>query len=198
MGVMRLFVLLVVLGLAYGHEKRGLGDAVFSNWVKTELYFGLSYINSTNNETEYISMDEFEEFVANVCTPLFPSGLTLIPAQGQWQSLVTGIIGKEPSVLMIVYHEDSESENDAIQQIVTEYMEQFSQEAVLYANIQAEACITAYECLSGENSFPTATISQIALALSCVTFVMLFCFMLLVSYKLRKMEFAHRDAFSKF
>ena len=93
---------------------------MFSTWVKTELYFGLSYVNSTTGDTEEVTIEglffhlqkkeillcglqtsgasilhsfsEFNQFVSDVVTPLYPDGLTLLPGKGQWQSLDSGQI----------------------------------------------------------------------------------------------------------
>eukprot|EP00008_Paramoeba_atlantica_P009354 CAMPEP_0201488386 /NCGR_PEP_ID=MMETSP0151_2-20130828/17930_1 /ASSEMBLY_ACC=CAM_ASM_000257 /TAXON_ID=200890 /ORGANISM="Paramoeba atlantica, Strain 621/1 / CCAP 1560/9" /LENGTH=211 /DNA_ID=CAMNT_0047873661 /DNA_START=136 /DNA_END=767 /DNA_ORIENTATION=- len=168
-------------------QLRKPGDAVFSTWVKTELYFGLSYVNSTTGDTEEVTIEEFNQFVSDVVTPLYPDGLTLLPGKGQWQSLDSGQIIQESSMVMIIYHPDTKSNQENIQVVVTAYMDQFYQEAVLYGTIQAEACLSAYFCLSETDDWD---IPEVALILSCIAlFLIVILFALFGVFFSSKREF---------
>eukprot|EP01106_Pelomyxa_sp_JSP_P010466 TRINITY_DN27835_c0_g1_i2.p1 TRINITY_DN27835_c0_g1~~TRINITY_DN27835_c0_g1_i2.p1 ORF type:complete len:102 (+),score=19.50 TRINITY_DN27835_c0_g1_i2:717-1022(+) len=49
---------------------------------------------------------------------------------------------------MVIYHPDNEESMDSIKEIVAAYMEQFSQEGVLYSTEEVSACLSDTECLS--------------------------------------------------
>jgi hypothetical protein len=91
--------------------------------VADTLYFG------TEKPGGPVTPAEWNEFLANAVTPLFPDGLTVWPATGQWKS-AGGIVREGSYVLSLVHADDAASEN-AIREIVQAYKTQFHQEAVL-------------------------------------------------------------------
>ena len=95
-------------------------------FVRTELYFG------TAKPVGAVTDAEFEKFLDDVVTPLFPDGLTVIKGDGQFKG-EDGITIKEDSfVLILLYpvdgHKTSSKNIDAIRQA---YMTQHQQESVL-------------------------------------------------------------------
>lgn len=71
------------VGIGAG-SKRAMANSwlTVSDWARTELYYGLSMeVNDTN---VVITDDEFEQYLAEVVTPLFPDGLTVFDTTGQW------------------------------------------------------------------------------------------------------------------
>ena len=117
-----------------------------SNWVKSELLFGLS-IQYPNRTTGWVTPEDFKNFLDTEVTPLFPDGLTYFNASGQWKGSNNATIS-EPSIYMIIYHENSEINRENIQEIVKSYMNIFNQEAVLYATLPSQVCLTPDSCLS--------------------------------------------------
>lgn len=94
------------------------------SYRRTELYFGGSYQDGTP-----ITPATFELFLDKEVTPAFPDGLTWLEAHGQWQG------GKEDSyVLIILYPFSDWNANRELEEIRSDYKEQFDQESVLRAD----------------------------------------------------------------
>ena len=94
------------------------------------VYFGMNTPNGVVSEAEW------QDFLAKVVTPLFPEGLTVIQAQGQWLGN-DGTVAKEPTRILEIVKEDPE----AIKKIASEYKVRFRQEAVLVLSSEALACL---------------------------------------------------------
>jgi hypothetical protein len=93
-------------------------------YKRTELYFGGSRPDGT-----VITPAEFELFLDKEVTPAFPDGLTWLEAHGQWMG------GKEDSyVLIILYPFNARDANRELEEIRTDYKEQFDQQSVLRAD----------------------------------------------------------------
>jgi hypothetical protein len=95
-------------------------------FVRTELYFG------TAKPVGAVTDEEFKAFLDAVVTPLFPDGLTVVKADGQFKG-EDGLTIKEQSyVLILLYpvegHKVSSRNIDAIRQA---YMAQHQQQSVL-------------------------------------------------------------------
>src|SRR5215212_7680869 len=65
-------------------EEPEIGAEEFSG---TELYFG-----SARPDGTFVTATEWSEFLAEVITPRFPDGLTVISGMGQWQEEDSDII----------------------------------------------------------------------------------------------------------
>jgi len=96
-------------------------------YYRTELYFGRS-IPGGGAVTE----DEWERFLAEVVTPRFPDGFTILNATGQYREK-TGIIDKEKTeVLLFFYPVNKRSiSRRKINEIRRAYVTRFRQESVL-------------------------------------------------------------------
>jgi hypothetical protein len=93
-------------------------------YKRTELYFGGSRPDGT-----VITPAEFELFLDKEVTPAFPDGLTWLEAHGQWMG------GKEDSYLLIILYPFNDREaNGELEEIRTDYKEQFDQQSVLRAD----------------------------------------------------------------
>lgn len=94
------------------------------SYKRTELYFGGSRPDGT-----VITPAEFELFLDKEVTPAFPDGLTWLEAHGQWMG------GKEDSyVLIILYPFSDRHANRELEEIRTDYKDQFDQQSVLRAD----------------------------------------------------------------
>ncbi len=95
-------------------------DVGFEAWVRSELYFGA------------VSDEEWEGFLDNEVTPRFPDGLTVLEGYGQFRNSA-GVITEEDSIVLIIFYPlDGAAEASAnLEEIRTEYKEQFDQESVL-------------------------------------------------------------------
>ena len=95
-------------------------------FVRTELFFG------TAKPIGAVTEEEFNKFLDEVVTPLFPDGLTVIKADGQFKG-EDGVTIKEQSfVLVLLYPVDGQKASSrSIDFIRAEYMQQHQQESVL-------------------------------------------------------------------
>jgi len=95
-------------------------DVGFEAWVRSELYFGA------------VSDDEWQGFLDNEVTPRFPDGLTVLEGYGQWRNSA-GVITEEDSIVLIIFYplEFAADSSASLEEIRTEYKEQFDQESVL-------------------------------------------------------------------
>ena len=99
-----------------------LGDAPM---VRDVLYFG------RNRPTGGVVTDtEWQQFLAEIVTPRFPDGLTIVEATGQWRGK-SGAIEQERSEIVTLLHKGDESAKAAVLTITAEYMRRFHQDAVL-------------------------------------------------------------------
>jgi hypothetical protein len=97
-------------------------------YVLETLFFGESIKGG-----ESISESDWQSFLADVITPRFPLGLTVIDANGQWQGPGGAIAHEASKVVMIVYaNDDSAAYRSAkIGTIDSLYKSRFNQESVL-------------------------------------------------------------------
>ncbi len=94
-------------------------------WQESRLYFGLSLADGA------VSSEQFDEFVDREITPLFPAGLTVLHATGQWQTDTAEII-KESSRVVVILHPPSVQTDDHLRQISRRYAAEFDQDSVLF------------------------------------------------------------------
>jgi hypothetical protein len=95
-------------------------------FVRTELFFG------TAKPGGVVTEDEFNAFLDQVVTPLFPDGLTVIKADGQFRG-EDGVTIKEDSFVLILLYPfaDQKSGSRNIDAIREAYVGRFEQESVL-------------------------------------------------------------------
>ena len=121
------FPLLILFG-CHAHD-HGLSSTNYyagdkCQFTLDQLYFGLKKPNGE------VSEEEWNKFVDNVITQRFPDGFNVIDSYGQWRDN-NGQIIKENTKLVQIAHENKLESNNRIKEIITEYKEQFDQEAVL-------------------------------------------------------------------
>jgi hypothetical protein len=108
----------------------GLGDDLIDNspvpeLIQADLFFGRNIPGGGE-----VSESEFQAFVDSVISPLFPAGLTIFDANGQFLDS-TGTIIEEPSKVISFIFEDTLDKETSINQIIGAYLQQFNQESVL-------------------------------------------------------------------
>ena len=89
-----------------------------THWVRTELYFGA------------VAADLWSKFLSESVTPLFPDGLTIFEASGQWRAKDGNIHAIPTRVLVILHSGDAESDSK-LERIRAAYKNQFQHESVL-------------------------------------------------------------------
>jgi Protein of unknown function (DUF3574) len=108
----------------------GQGEDVIDNdpmpeQIQVDLYFGRN-IGTTGRVTE----TQFQQFLGQQITPLFPDGLTVYNARGQFLDSTQQLI-REPSKVVSLIVEDTLQNERSINQIINAYKQQFQQESVL-------------------------------------------------------------------
>lgn len=102
--------------------------------LKEVLYFGRN-----RPEGGVVNDSAWTAFVDAEITPRFPSGLTVTDGVGQWRGR-SGLVERERSEVVTIYHDDTPQAHQAIGEIVVEYKRAFNQEAVLHEH--GRVCIT--------------------------------------------------------
>lgn len=92
--------------------------------VRTELYFGTQVKGGgTVSESDWIA------FLADVVTPRFPQGLTVLEGAGQWQGQAGPV--REQTHILILLQPLTTGNNEAIEQIRKAYKDRFHQDSVM-------------------------------------------------------------------
>ncbi|NJR48715.1 MAG: DUF3574 domain-containing protein [Leptolyngbyaceae cyanobacterium CSU_1_3] len=104
------------------------------NFARTELFFGLSKPNNGQ-----VTNEEFQKFVDRVVTPLFPDGLTLITARGQFRNSSGEVIVERSRLLILLYPFSADS-SDRVEQVRQAYKTAFQQESVL--RVDEQSCVS--------------------------------------------------------
>lgn len=132
-------VLALSLVLAFGGgvfaqtEKKVENAAKGVEWVKTELFFGRNI--PTGHE---ISEMEFADFLEEVVTKYFSKGLTVYDAYGQMKDS-KGELQRQSTYVIIIVHEKTQENNNAIQEVINAYRKQFGMPEVMYLTTPIEA-----------------------------------------------------------
>ena len=121
----------------------GLSPAVsaaarFEKYYRTELYMGISIPGG-----KIVENLEWEKFLSEVVTPLFPDGFTVLDARGQYRE-ASGTIAKEPSYVLVFLYPRANRRiaNAGIEKIRSEYKKRFSQESVLRVDVRKTVAVS--------------------------------------------------------
>ena len=101
-------------------------------WVADRLYFGRSIPDGGT-----VSDTAWAAFLAEVVTPRFPDGLTVLRGEGQWRDSAGAII-QEASFVLELYHPASAGAHAALEEIAAEYKRRFRQESVMRVRAPAD------------------------------------------------------------
>jgi hypothetical protein len=96
-------------------------------WSQVELYFGRDLGGDA-----VVSEEAFQHFLAEVVTPLFPDGLSVVEVAGQFRD-GEGTIVREPTKLLILLVPDAAGVAPDVETIIAAYKERFDQQSVLHA-----------------------------------------------------------------
>jgi hypothetical protein len=96
-------------------------------WTQVELYLGRGLGGDA-----VVSEEAFRDFLANVVTPLFPDGLSVIDVAGQFRDAEDTVI-REPTKLLILLVPDVAAVARDVETIIAAYKERFDQQSVLHA-----------------------------------------------------------------
>jgi hypothetical protein len=96
-------------------------------YYRTELYMGRSKPGGG-----LVTETEWQRFLAEVVTPRFPDGFTILNGTGQYREKSGKIISEPSQVLVFLYQKGKRKSSRAkIEEIRTAYIKQFAQESVL-------------------------------------------------------------------
>lgn len=102
-------------------------------FVSETLYFGTDMAGGS------VSQQDWQRFLDDTVTPVFPQGFSVWPAAGQWR-LESGAIVRETSFVLNVLRADTPSLEAAVGSIAAAYKARFKQEAVL--RVRGRACVS--------------------------------------------------------
>lgn len=96
-------------------------------YYRTELYFGRSKADGT-----IVSEEEWRAFLADIVTPRFPEGFTVLRGFGQYREAGGRIISEPSEVLIVLYSSKSKKKSRAkLEEVRAAYIKKFDQESVL-------------------------------------------------------------------
>lgn len=99
--------------------------APLERWTQVDLYLGRSIAKGG-----VVTEGMFRRFLAEVVTPRFPDGLSVLDVAGQFRDS-RGRIVREPSKLLVLLVPDRVAAAARIAAVVERYKRRFSQESVL-------------------------------------------------------------------
>lgn len=124
----------LLAGCAGGWEPRGASAAgacqVGAPMVETMLFMGLARPGGS------VSRYEFQRFVETEVAPRWKEGFTILDGQGLWLSEQRGITEREPSRVLVRFHDGSAEASAQVEEIRDAYIKAFEQDAVLRTDRQ--------------------------------------------------------------
>ena len=113
--------------IPYAPTVAASSTALADSYYRTELYFGRSIPGGG-----MVLDEEWDKFLAEVVTPRFPSGFTILKATGQYRE-ENGTIDREPSEVLLFFYpaRTRTASRRKIEEIRRAYVRQFKQESVL-------------------------------------------------------------------
>lgn len=107
-------------------------DQTHDVWIREELMFG-SDIPGGGSVTER----DWQDFLAEIVTPRFPQGFSVLSGYGQYR-MKSGEIIKEKNWVVVLYLDTWTPEHErAVEEIIQSYKRRFKQESVLRATSTA-------------------------------------------------------------
>jgi hypothetical protein len=88
--------------------------------IETHLYFGLG-----DADGDAVTQEQWMGFVAEVITPRFPDGLTILTAYGQSRAQGAAEVVQEDTRLLIIVHAATPADAERIEEIKRAYVDQF-------------------------------------------------------------------------
>jgi hypothetical protein len=93
--------------------------------VETMLFLGMARPGGS------VSRFEFQQFVETEVAPRWKEGFTILEGQGLWLSGQRGITEREPSRVLVRFHDGSADASAGVEAIRDAYIRTFEQDAVL-------------------------------------------------------------------
>jgi hypothetical protein len=78
-----------------------------------------------------VSEAEWNAFLAEFVTPRLPEGFTVLDGYGQWRDRTTGVVTREASRILVVWHVADTTLPQSLDTIRNTYRARFAQESVM-------------------------------------------------------------------
>ncbi len=85
-----------------------------AHWLRSELYFGIGALDAPDGG---VGEMRWRAFLDREVTPRFPDGLTVFEAYGQWRDRGRAEPSRLRSRVLVILHEDTPANQDAIDAI---------------------------------------------------------------------------------
>lgn len=102
--------------------------------LQIRLFFGLGTPDGT------VSDEKWARFLTDVVTPRFPSGLTVLRADGQWRAPGRAEIASEPSRVVEIVADNATAIDRRVREVVAIYRQQYQQDSVMLTRGRLEVC----------------------------------------------------------
>jgi hypothetical protein len=119
--------------LVPGECAKGVNAAreLASSFYRTELYFGRSIPGGG-----VVAAEDWQRFLAEVVTPRFPDGFTIVSAAVQYRGRDNSIVKEQSDLLIFLYPISKRvSSSRKIEEIRRSYKKRFNQESVLRVDV---------------------------------------------------------------
>lgn len=128
---MRCFSFITVILVALFSSGEGFARPVQA--VETTLYFGLDLPDGG-----VVSEEQWTGFLADIVTPRFPDGFTVLDAYGQWRDpeVANAPVIREKTRVVIIVHSATQAASEAIEEIKSIYLTSFGQKSVFHTEAQ--------------------------------------------------------------
>jgi len=145
----RLPILLLLFTLAWSAHKLDARPTVLldshipavesaEKYYRTELFFGRSIPGGG-----MVSDEQWEQFLAEIVTPRFPDGFTILKGVGQYREKSGKIISEPSEILIFLYASKAKKESRAkIEEIRAAYVKKFNQESVLRVDLPSRVSVS--------------------------------------------------------
>jgi hypothetical protein len=107
-------------------------DSGQPQWIRSEIFFGRSIPGGGQ-----VSEEQFAAFLQDPVTKAFPLGMTVYDAYGQMER-ATGDIVKQDTKVVLLVHDGSQANEQAIADIISEYRSRFGNPQVMYLRTGTE------------------------------------------------------------
>jgi hypothetical protein len=123
-------------GVANGmHTADMLGPMTCAERVHDRLFFGLG------TATGAVSHGDWTRFLADVVTPRFPNGLTVLTAHGQWRAAGELVVTIEGARVVEIVHDDAPEADRHLAEVITIYKRRYQQRSVMLTRSRVQMCL---------------------------------------------------------
>ena len=97
------------------------------------------FMGRDSGGVEVVTDEEWSAFLAEIVTPRFPDGLTVLDANGQWRGSGSEIV-RERSKLLVILAPPGDEPLNLINEVKGEYSRRYRQDSVLMTT--KDACVS--------------------------------------------------------